>query len=494
MTSGFLELRDISKRFGGVRALADVDLSVEVGEIHCLAGENGSGKSTLIKIISGVQPPEPGGRIRILGEDVQNLTPGESIRRGIQVIYQDLSLFTNLTVAENIAAGLHRGVHLVRWRAIRRTAEAAIRRIGVELDPDAFVADLPIAQRQLVAICRALAADAKLVIMDEPTASLTRREVDSLLALAHELRQRGIAVMFVSHRLDEVMEIADRVTVLRNGEKVGTYTATEMTSRRLGELMTGKSFDYTVRPARPAAGEMVLSVRNLSRAGDYRDINLEVRAGETLGIIGRLGSGRTELALSLFGMNVPDAGTIAVRGHDLTRHDTREAIEHGVAYVSEDRLALGLVMQQSISSNITLAVLGSLAERFGLVPEQRRQQTVSQWVDELGIKVSDTANAVRTLSGGNQQRVVLAKWLATSPSLLILDSPTVGVDIGAKDGIYAIVRGLAAKGLAVILISDEVPEVFYHSDRILIMRDGQLTGEVVPALSSEAELRQAVDA
>ena len=336
--ASFLELRGISKRFGGVHALADVDLSVEVGEIHCLAGENGSGKSTLIKIISGVQPPEPGGRIAILGQPQRGLTPADSIGRGIQVIYQDLSLFTNLTVAENIAAGLHRGLHLVRRQAIRRVAEAAIARIGVALDPDAFVADLPIAQRQLVAICRAMAADAKLVIMDEPTASLTRREVDQLLALVLELKRRGVSVMFVSHRLDEVLEIADRVTVLRNGEKVGTFAAADMNGARLGELMTGKSFTYETRGFRSGAGETVLSVQGLSRLGDYHDITLEVRAGEILGITGRLGSGRTELALSLFGMNPPDSGEIRVRGRKLVRYNTREAIGNGIAYVSEDRL------------------------------------------------------------------------------------------------------------------------------------------------------------
>jgi len=490
----FLELDAISKRFGGVRALDGVDLAVEVGEIHCLAGENGCGKSTLIKIISGVQPPEPGGHIAIGGEALHGLTPAESIRRGIQVIYQDLSLFTNLTVAENIAAGLHRGLHLVSWRAIRRTAEAAVARIGVDLDLDAFVADLPIAQRQLVAICRALAADAKLVIMDEPTASLTRREVDHLLALTLELKKRGIAVMFVSHRLDEVLEIADRVTVLRNGEKVGTFDAAEMTSERLGELMTGRVFDYSAREPQRALGDTVLEVRNLSRYGDYKDISLAVRKGEILGITGRLGSGRTELALSLFGMNPPDEGEIRIRGEALGRHTTREAIGNGIAYVSEDRLSLGLVMPQSIGDNITLSVLDRLADRYGLIPESRREQTVRGWIADLGIKVSDPANAVRTLSGGNQQRVVLAKWLATKPSLLILDSPTVGVDIGAKDGIYAIVRKLAAEGLAVIMISDEIPEVFYHSDRVLIMREGRLTGELVPRDSSEAALRQAVDA
>ncbi len=491
--AAFLELRGIGKRFGGVQALRDVTFTVEAGEIHCLAGENGSGKSTLIKIVSGVQAPDPGSVLSIGGEVVRALTPAESIRLGIQVIYQDLSLFTNLTVAENIAVASHLGVHPVDWRRVRRTAMAAIERVGVSLDLDAFVADRPIAQRQLGAICRALAADAKLVIMDEPTASLTRREVDHLLALAGELKRRGISVVFVSHRLDEVLEIADRVTVLRNGERVGTYEARGMTGDRLGELMTGKVFAYQPRAA-SAPGPVVLEVRGLSRLGDYRDVDLTVRAGEILGITGRLGSGRTELALSLFGMNPPDAGEISLEGAKLVRHSTREAIARGVAYVSEDRLTLGLVMPQSISANITVSVLSRLAGVLGLLSRRRLAETVARWVSALGIKVSDPENAVSTLSGGNQQRVVLAKWLATGPKLLILDSPTVGVDIGAKDGIYAIMNRLAADGLAVIMISDEIPEVFHHADRVLVMRDGRIRGEFLPRESSEAALRELVDA
>ena len=489
----FLELRGIGKRFGGVQALTGVDLAVQAGEIHCLAGENGSGKSTLIKIVSGVQPPDPGGVLAIDGHEVRGLTPAESIRRGIQVIYQDLSLFTNLTVAENIAVAAHRGLHVVDWRRIRRTASAAIKRIEVDLDPDAYVADLAVAQRQLVAICRALAADARLVIMDEPTASLTRREVDTLLALAGELKRRGIAVVFVSHRLDEVLEVADRVTVLRNGERVGTYEAADMTGDRLGELMTGKVFAYEVRAPRPP-GETVLSVEGLTRAGDYRDVSFEVRAGEILGITGRLGSGRTELALSLFGMNPPDAGEIRIGGARLRRHGTREAIRRGIAYLSEDRLSLGLVMKQPIAANITLAVLDRSRGRLGLLSRTRLAETVRRWIGALGIKVSDAENVVGTLSGGNQQRVVLAKWLATGPKLLILDSPTVGVDIGAKDGIYAIMDRLAADGLAVIMISDEIPEVFYHSDRVIVMKEGRQADELRPRESSEAALRAAVDA
>ena len=492
--SSFLELRGISKRFGGVRALNGIDMDVAGGEVHCLAGENGSGKSTLIKIISGVQPPEPGGRILIDGQQCTGLTPAESIRRGIQVIYQDLSLFPNLTVAENIAVERHHGLHLLRWKAIRRTAEAALERVGVSLNPAAFVADLSIAQRQLVAICRAMANDARLVIMDEPTASLTRHEVDALLALTLELKRRSVAVVFVSHRLDEVLEIAERVTVLRNGEKCGTFDAKGMTDHRLAELMTGKSFEQRPIETDLGAAPTVLEVCELSCAGNYANVSLSVRKGEILGITGRLGSGRTELALSLFGMNPPDAGTIRMHGRALQLRSNREAIDNGIAYVSEDRLSLGLVMEQPISSNIALTVLDGLCDHLGFVESDRRLTLVRRWIDDLGIKVDDPENPVGTLSGGNQQRVVLAKWLATKPSLLILDSPTVGVDIGAKDGIYRVIRQLVRDGLAVIMISDEIPEVYCHAHRVLVMREGLIVGEYEPLKVREATLRDAVDA
>lgn len=493
-STNFLDLRNIAKRFGGVRALTGIDFDVAAGEVHCLAGENGSGKSTLIKIISGVQPPEPGGHIMIDGHLCAHLTPAESIRRGIQVIYQDLSLFPNLTVAENIGVEHHHGLHLLRWKAIRDTARAAMERIGVSLDPGATVADLSIAQRQLVAICRAIANDARLVIMDEPTASLTRHEVDALLRLTLELKRRDVAVVFVSHRLDEVLEIAERVTVLRNGEKVGTFDADGMTDRRLVELMTGKTFDHRPIVAELSKAPAVLEVDRLTRAGDFTDVSLSVRKGEILGITGRLGSGRTEFALSLFGMNPPERGEIRLHGKPVQLRSNRDAIDHGIAYVSEDRLSLGLVMPQPIGSNITVSVLDELSDSYGLVENDRRDAAVRRWIGDLGIKVGDPDNPVGTLSGGNQQRVVLAKWLATRPSLLILDSPTVGVDINAKDGIYRIVRELAENGLAVLMISDEIPEVFCHTHRVLVMRDGRIVGEYRPAEITEAALREAVDA
>ncbi|MDB5515608.1 MAG: Ribose transport system ATPbinding protein RbsA [Tardiphaga sp.] len=491
----FLEMSGISKRFGGVHALRDVDLTLEAGEVHCLVGENGSGKSTLIKIISGVEAPERGGRIVIAGEEYPNLDPVRSTHCGIQVIYQDLSLFPNLTVAENIAMAHHLGgLRPVDWRAMRSTALAAMARIDVAIDPDARISDLSIAGRQLVAICRALAADAKLLIMDEPTASLTRHEVDALIRLVSDLKRHGICIVFVSHRLDEVLEIAERVTVLRDGRKVGTFAADSIDDSKLSHLMTGKAFEYQVQAADPAAGAVVLEVEDLCRDGDYHDISFQLRAGEVVGLTGLLGSGRTELALSLFGMNPPDRGSIALDGRRVALNTNADAIDIGIAYVSEDRLTLGLILEQSVAANTTLTVLERLAGAFGLIGARARQAHVARWVAELGIRISNPDNPVKTLSGGNQQRVVLAKWMATNPRVLILDSPTVGVDISAKDGIYEIIRRLAREGVAVLMISDEIPEVLYHSHRVLVMRDGRLTTDVPAASTSETALRAAVNA
>ena len=495
MTDLFLDLQGIGKRFGGVHALREVDFDLATGEVHCLVGENGCGKSTLIKVIAGVLAPEPGGRIAIGGEATTHLNPVESVRRGIQVIYQDLSLFPNLTVAENIGIGHHVGRSFgpARWAAIRDSARGAMARIGVRLDPDALVGTLNIASRQLVAICRALAADAKLVIMDEPTASLTRTEVDALLRLVLDLKAHGISTLFVSHRLDEVMEIADRVTVMRDGRKVGTWPAAEIDAGRMAFLMTGKEFHYDVLDPGATRAEPVLEVAGLGKAGEFADIGFTVHRGEILGITGLLGSGRTEMALSLFGMNPADAGEVRVEGRPVRTGSPKQAIRQGIAYVSEDRLTLGLVLPQSIARNATVTILDRLTSAFGLIRRRAANDQVQGAIRSLNIKVSDPENAVRTLSGGNQQRVVLAKWIATKPKVLILDSPTVGVDIANKDGIYEVVKRLAAEGMAVIMISDEIPEVLYHCHRILVMRQGRIAGDFRPHQTTEAELRQSVN-
>ena len=489
----FIRLDSVSKRYGGVQALAGVSLTLQRGEVHCLCGQNGSGKSTLIKIIAGVEQPDAGTHITIDGHLFSHLTPAISSRLGVQVIYQDLSLFPNLTVEENIAVRQHAGRwHKVNRKAIREIARDAMEHLGIALDPQIRVEELGIAQRQLVAICRAMAAQARLVVMDEPTASLTRHEVDALLALTRQLQERGVTVLFVSHRLDEVMEVAEQITVLRDGVSQGCYPATEMNDERLTMLMTGRAYGYHPRQLDHSSAPVALSTQGLSRAGEYDDITLQVRAGEILGVTGLLGSGRTELALSLFGMTRPDRGDIRINDQAVNLASNRDAIRHGIAYLAEDRLSLGLVVEQSIGSNIIVSVLDDLTNKLGLISTRRRSEAVKHGIERLRIKTRDPDNAVSTLSGGNQQRVVLAKWLATEPRVLILDSPTVGVDIGAKDGIYEAIRELAAQGMAVIMISDEIPEVLFHSDRILVMRRGRIVSEHIAGNTSADILEEAV--
>jgi simple sugar transport system ATP-binding protein len=491
----FIEMRGISKRFGGVRALIDVSFSIRAAEIHCLAGENGCGKSTLIKILSGVHPPDEG-QIILEGKPHSHLSPAASQRFGVQIIYQDLSLFPNLSVAENIAYGHHvqTPVRLADPKAMRKQAQAVMERLKISLPLEALVGTLPIATRQLVAICRALVGEqARLIVMDEPTASLTHQEVDALLAIIHELKRQGIATVFVSHRLDEVMTIAERVTVLRDGRNLGTYWVRDLDRSRLGELITGHVFESSLKAPFSSKVEPMLEVSGLTREGQYADVNLELRPGEILGLIGRLGSGRTELALSLFGMNPPDSGAIRVNGQPVQLRSNREAIREKIAYVSEDRLSLGLVMPQTIADNTVISVLDRLTGPLGLIDGARRAETIDRWIfQELHVKTNTADRPVQQLSGGNQQRVVLAKWLATDPRVLILDSPTVGVDIGAKAGIFQVVDELAARGLAILLISDEVEEVLYQSHRILVMRSGQIVGTYDPQRVSEQELREVI--
>ena len=491
-----LQVEHVSKQFGGVRALDDVKFDVMTGEVLCLAGENGCGKSTLIKIITGVYQPEPGAEMRFQGRPIEGLSPAIARDLGIQVIWQDLALFAELSVLENIGFERNLGARprLVDYRAMRADSERILKRLGVTLDLDAPLRSLPIAQRQIVAVARALVTKARLVFMDEPTASLSQAETDALLAIVRRLSAEGIAVVFVSHRLAEVLEVCSRVTVLRDGQLVGTFPTTGMTQTRLTELMTGKTFDYAVSRRDLSAHRPVLEIDGLSRANQYEDVSLTVREGEIVGLTGRLGSGRTELALSLFGMTQPDRGAIRLNGKPVHFASNRDAIRAGVGYVSEDRLTLGLIQPQSIEDNAVIAVLESLLDPKPLISFKLRDSLVSKWIADLGVKIGKPSNAISTLSGGNQQKVVLAKWLATKPRLLILDSPTVGVDVGARAGIFAIVRKLAEAGMAILLISDEIPEVYFNADVVLQMRDGRIVGQYRPRDVAIDAIEEAVHA
>jgi simple sugar transport system ATP-binding protein len=491
-----LEVEGVSKTFGGVKALDTVRFDIGTGEVLCLAGENGCGKSTLIKIITGVYQPEPGAAMRFLGRSIEGLSPAKARELGIQVIWQDLALFPEMSVAENI--GFERNLggapRLVDYGAMRADAQRVLARLGVELALEAPLRSLPIAQRQIVAVARALVTEAKLVFMDEPTASLSQAETDALLAIVRRLSAEGIAVVFVSHRLAEVLDVCSRVTVLRDGQLVGTFPTQGMTQTRLTELMTGKTFDYAVSRRDLSAKRPVLEVKHLSRAPQYEDVSLTIHEGEIVGLTGRLGSGRTEIALSLFGMTKPDSGEIRLDGKPVAFASNREAIRAGVAYVSEDRLTLGLIQPQSIEDNTMIAVLDSLLDPKPLISFKRRDALVNTWIADLGVKIGKPSNAVSTLSGGNQQKVVLAKWLATNPRLLILDSPTVGVDVGARAGIFAIVRKLAEAGMAILLISDEIPEVYFNADVVLHMRGGRIAGQYRPMDVTIDAIEEAVHA
>lgn len=489
----FISLGHISKTFYGVKALDNIDLTLFPGEVHCLAGQNGCGKSTLIKIISGVYKPDPGFQIVIDGKPRSHLSPIDSVKAGIQVIYQDLSLCPNLTVAENIAIHQHHHNLLVNKGEIHRIAARTVKSIEAELDLDANVESLPIAQRQIVAICRALAQEARLIIMDEPTASLTMQEVKGLLRVIGDLKKRNICVVFVSHRLDEVLSISDRISVLKNGTLVGTWPASDINNKKLAFLMTGKEFSYALLPPIEKLGDVALSVKNLTKQHQYTNISFQVHQGEILAITGLLGAGRTELCLSLFGLTQPDSGEIVLAGKAVRFASNRDAINAGIGYVSEDRMSTGLVMEQSINDNIISTVLRRLKTPFKLLDRTKADRVVADLVEQLSIKIGSVNLPVNTLSGGNAQRVAIAKWLAINPRVLLLDSPTVGVDIANKAGIYQIISALSRQGIAVLMITDEIDEAYFNSHRILVMRKGEIVAELLPEKTSEAALAEVVN-
>ncbi|MGJ3701251.1 sugar ABC transporter ATP-binding protein [Variovorax sp. AFSI2.2] len=491
--SPFLSLSNVSIRFGGVVALRNVAFEVRRGEVHCLAGENGSGKSTLIKIVAGVYQPLDGASVRVDGQRHPQISPRLAQQLGIRVIWQDLALFPEMTVAENIAIGEFVGKRpgFVSHARMRDVARDALGRLGVELDLDRSLRNHPIAQRQIVAIARALIGEAKLIFMDEPTASLTQSETDYLLGIIRGLAASGVAVVFVSHRLAELLEIADRMTVLKDGELVGVFPTKGMTQSDVSRLMTGHPLQQLRTARRVPGGRAVLEVSGLTRRGEFEDISFTLAKGETLGITGLLGAGRTELALALFGMARPDKGAIRLDGVELNLRSNRDAIRSGIAYLSEDRLSLGLIQVQAIEDNLVLASLKKTVRGLFL-SILRKRSAVSYWISRLHIKSGAFGNAISSLSGGNQQRVAIAKWLATDPRILILDSPTAGVDVGARAGIFEIVEELAQSGLAIILISDEVSEIHAHSDRVLHMAHGRLVGTYDPSTVSLKELEESI--
>jgi rhamnose transport system ATP-binding protein len=470
-----LKLTEIRKSFGAVRALNGVSFELKAGEVHALLGENGAGKSTLIKVMTGAYRPD-GGVIEVRGEELSGLTPVRAQELGIACIYQQPALFPDLSVAENIGLRLEKiGIfQRVKWDKWGKTAEELLKRIGAEISPDAEVRSLSMPEQQLVEIACALGSGARIVIMDEPTASLTQKEQHLLFKVVRDLRTEGVGVVYISHRLEEIFALADRVTVLRDGESVGTNPVDGLSEAQMIRLMVGRDVETIYPAADQEPGEMVLEVKDLACAeSGLEGVSFQVRAGEVFGLAGLVGAGRTELARVLFGITPADGGSVFLNGKLLEIRSPRDAISHGIAYVPEDRRRHGVVLEMAVAENITMAS-HSRWFKGGILQGGIETDTAQGFIDALGIKLSSPAAPGGSLSGGNQQKVSVARWLATQPKLLILDEPTQGVDVGAKGEIHRMVRGLAKEGLAVLMISSDLTEIVGMSDRVGVMRECRL--------------------
>lgn len=496
----FLEVVGVHKRFAGVHALKGVSVQIEAGKVYHLLGENGCGKSTLIKIMSGAQPPDEG-ELVIDGIRRSGLTPLQSLAAGIETVYQDLSLIPNLSVAENVGlteqlvASKGKLGRLLDREKLANTAAAALAAVGLPSNHEfqrTIVSELPIAIRQLVAIARAIACKARLVIMDEPTTALTRKEVDKLIGVVRGLQQQQVAVLFVSHKLDECYEIGGNVIIFRDGQKVAQGPIEQYSKLDLTRLMTGKNISEGRYRVAAGLGSKLLQVDGLTRRGAFVDVSFELREGEILGVTGLLDSGRNELALALAGVEPADEGRLRLDGTDIQLNTPGDAIALRIGYVPEDRLNEGLFLDKSIRENIVAAILDRLRARLGLVDSNRSEAIAQSTVSDLQIATPDIGRPVQVLSGGNQQRVLIGRWLTIEPRVLILHGPTVGVDVGSKDTIYQIVQRLAERGLAVILISDDLPELLQNCDRILLMKKGRLASSFDAAAATEEVIYRAL--
>ncbi|WP_394350127.1 sugar ABC transporter ATP-binding protein [Streptomonospora sp. PA3] len=473
-----LSLVGVSKSFGTVHALQDVSLELRGGEIHGLCGENGAGKSTLVKTIAGVHRPDAG-HVEAEGRATAFSAPADAQRAGVAVIYQEPTLFPDLSVAENIFMGrqpLARGRRIDR-RAMREAAEGLFARLGVRIDPDRPARGLSIADQQLVEIAKAMSFDARVLVMDEPTAALSGVEVERLFAVARSLRGDGAAVLFISHRFDEIFALCDRITVMRDGRHISTDPVAELTAGDLVRRMVGREVATLFPKQDVAPGETVLEVEGLHRAGVFADVGLSVRAGEIVALAGLVGAGRSEVVRAVFGVDRYDSGTVRVSGRRLPPGRPSAAMAAGVALVPEDRRQQGLVMEMSIERNATLTRRWSLS-RLGLLRRRDEERAAAEWARRLQLKAGRLSDAVTTLSGGNQQKVVLAKWLATEPRLLIVDEPTRGIDVGTKAEVHRLLSELAGQGIAVLMVSSELPEVLGMADRVLVMHEGRISAEL----------------
>ncbi|SFT84224.1 rhamnose transport system ATP-binding protein [Geodermatophilus amargosae] len=480
-----LALEDVGKSFGAVAALRGAQLELRAGEAHALVGENGAGKSTLVKVLAGVHGPDTG-RVLLDGQPVTLADPAAARAAGIAVIYQEPTLFPDLSVAENIFMGrqpLLSGRRIDR-RGLAERCRALFERLGVALDPDRPARGLSIADQQMVEIAKALSFDARVLVMDEPTAALSGVEVERLFAVARSLRASGAAVLFISHRFDEVFDLCDRITVMRDGQWVSTDLARDLTVDQVVRRMVGREVSSLFPKTEVEPGEVVLEVRGLTRRGVFSDVSFDVRAGEIVALAGLVGAGRSEIVRAVFGIDPYDAGSVRVSGKALKKGDPAAAMAAGIALVPEDRRQQGLVMELSVERNATLTRRWELA-KGGLLSSRTERAEAAEWSKRLQVKAGKLSDPVSTLSGGNQQKVVLAKWLSTEPTVLIVDEPTRGIDVGTKSEVHRLLSQLAAEGLAVVMVSSELPEVLGMADRVLVVSEGRLVDDIPRARADE---------
>ncbi len=481
-----LQMRGISKAFPGVQALSKVDLTLHAGEVLALLGENGAGKSTLIKILGGAHPHD-GGTIKIEGHQALLNNPLNSQAAGIGIIYQEFNLVAGLTARENIFLGQEPSrVCFIPRSQEEEQARALFARIGVEIDPNALCGELTVAQQQVVEIAKALSQEARIIVMDEPTAALTPREVEGLLKVIGELRAQGIGIIYISHRLDEIDEIADRVTILRDGSHVATRDKSKLQRDEMIELMVGRSLEkeFPFRECQP--GNVRLAVKNLSRSSKVRNVSFELRAGEIVGLTGLVGAGRTETARLIFGADKKDSGTVELDGKPIGATSPRDAINCGICLLTEDRKSQGLILGQTVQENFGLPNLKQFTQT-GLIDRAKESDALAKFVKQIPIKVASHEQPAQTLSGGNQQKIVLAKWLQRNAEVIIFDEPTRGIDVGAKYEIYQLINHLADEGKAILMISSELPEILGMSNRIIVMNEGRITGQISNVASATQE-------
>lgn len=471
-----IEMRGIDKLFGSNQVLKQAGFTLESGEVHALMGENGAGKSTLMKILTGVYTKDAG-TVLVDGKEVNYKNPQEAEKAGIVFIYQELNVMFDLTVEENLFMGkeIHGKFGICDKKAMQKKAQEALNILGVNISPKTVMAELSVGQQQMVEICKALMADAKVIIMDEPTAALTQSETVALFKVIESLRKKGVSMVYISHRMEEIFELCDRITVLRDGSYIGVKNIPETNMNEIVKMMIGREIGERYPSRNVKIGKEVLQVKELTRKGTFHDVNFSVRAGEVLGVSGLMGAGRTEIMQAIFGNLSYESGTIEIDGKEVKISNPRQAMEHGIGFITEDRKTEGLMLDKSIRENISLCNLRRIS-KSSVISREAEKNMVAEAIKDLHIKCFGSYHECNNLSGGNQQKVVLAKWILTNPKILILDEPTRGVDIGAKKEIYSIINKLAAQGVAIIMVSSELPEVLGMSDNIMVVREGEVRG------------------